>query len=81
MSRRVLRAVFADQVLEHDARFLELGEHRVHLDQHFARLGALQVQLSRRSPAVVQAYDLGTWTSPRGEAVTYTVMEWLEATM
>lgn len=48
------------------------------LQDAFVREGALQVKLSRHSASVVQAYDLGTWTSPRGTPITYTVMEWLD---
>lgn len=48
------------------------------LTERFNREGALLAQLSKKSNTIIQAFDLGTWTTPRGEAITFMVMEWLE---
>lgn len=51
---------------------------RESLLEDFIREGALLSQLSRRSASIVQARDVGTFTSPTGAWVAYLVLEWLE---
>jgi serine/threonine protein kinase len=48
------------------------------LGEAFVREGALLARLSRQTTAVVQSFDLGTWTSTRGHPITYTALEWLD---
>ncbi len=40
--------------------------------------GRLLMKLSQRSAAIVQAHDLGSFTTPTGLRVPYLVLEWLE---
>lgn len=62
--------------------FKALGEvaiqERQRLLDDFVQEGALLADLSERSPAICQARDIGMLTAPRGEAVPYMVLEWLE---
>jgi formylglycine-generating enzyme required for sulfatase activity/serine/threonine protein kinase len=51
---------------------------RQRLVDDFLQEGALLAELSERSAAIVQARDVGTLTTPRGEQVPYMVLEWLE---
>jgi eukaryotic-like serine/threonine-protein kinase len=44
----------------------------------FLREGALLAELSSRSTAIVQAWDVGTHTTAEGEWLPYMVLEWLE---
>lgn len=44
----------------------------------FVREGALLNELSRRTLAIVQSYDVGTWSAPSGDTLLFTVLEWLE---
>jgi formylglycine-generating enzyme required for sulfatase activity len=44
----------------------------------FVQEGALLGELSTRSTAVVQAWDVGTHTTERGEWLPYMVLEWLD---
>src|SRR6478609_4431674 len=53
-------------------------EKRDALLEDFIREGALLSELSRRSASIVQARDVGTFTSPTGAWVAYLVLEWLE---
>jgi formylglycine-generating enzyme required for sulfatase activity/serine/threonine protein kinase len=46
--------------------------------EDFIREGALLSHLSRRSATIVQARDVGTFTTPNGAWVAYLVLEWLE---
>jgi formylglycine-generating enzyme required for sulfatase activity/serine/threonine protein kinase len=52
-------------------------ERQVLLDD-FIQEGALLAELSERSAAICQARDVGMLTSPRGQAIPYMVLEWLE---
>ncbi len=56
-----------------------IGEDaRAALLERFVLEGRLLAELSERSPAVLQARDIGTTTTPTGEWVAYMVLEWLE---
>jgi formylglycine-generating enzyme required for sulfatase activity len=44
----------------------------------FIQEGKLMASLSTRSAAIVQARDVGTFTSPEGQWLPYMVLEWLE---
>ncbi|HEY2516585.1 MAG TPA: bifunctional serine/threonine-protein kinase/formylglycine-generating enzyme family protein [Polyangiaceae bacterium] len=54
------------------------AEHRGKLLEEFIREGALLADLSERSAAIVQARDVGTLKTSRGDEVPYMVLEWLE---
>src|SRR5579862_1441152 len=62
--------------------FKALGEvapsQRAKLLEEFIREGALLADLSERSAAIVQARDVGTLRTKKGEQVPYMVLEWLE---
>ena len=51
---------------------------RENLVKEFVREGALLAELSERSAAIVQARDVGTLTTARGERVPYMILEWLD---
>jgi eukaryotic-like serine/threonine-protein kinase len=51
---------------------------RAKLLDEFVREGALLAELSERSAAIVQARDIGTITTAKGEELPYMVLEWLE---
>ncbi len=51
---------------------------RAKLLDEFVREGALLAELSERSAAIVQARDVGTITTAKGEELPYMVLEWLE---
>ncbi|MCA9594685.1 MAG: SUMF1/EgtB/PvdO family nonheme iron enzyme [Myxococcales bacterium] len=53
------------------------GELRSGLQDAFVREGALLAELSSVSTGIVQAWDVGTYTSPSGEWLPYMVLEWL----
>jgi formylglycine-generating enzyme required for sulfatase activity/tRNA A-37 threonylcarbamoyl transferase component Bud32 len=56
-----------------------IGEDvRAALVERFVLEGRLLAELSERSPAVLQARDIGTLTAPTGEWVPYMVLEWLD---
>ena len=44
----------------------------------FIQEGRLMAELSSRSAAIVQARDVGTFTTPDGQWLPYMVLEWLE---
>lgn len=44
----------------------------------FIKEGALLNELSRKTTAIVQSYDVGTCTTPDGVPHLFTVLEWLE---
>jgi eukaryotic-like serine/threonine-protein kinase len=44
----------------------------------FIQEGALLTELSSQTAGIVQARDVGTWTSPDGHWMPYMVLEWLE---
>jgi formylglycine-generating enzyme required for sulfatase activity/serine/threonine protein kinase len=53
-------------------------EKRDALLEDFIREGALLSELSRRSATIVQARDVGTFTTPSGAWIAYLVLEWLD---
>jgi formylglycine-generating enzyme required for sulfatase activity/serine/threonine protein kinase len=53
-------------------------DQRDRLLDGFIQEGKLMAQLSSRSAAIVQARDIGTFTSPDGQWIPYMVLEWLE---
>lgn len=55
-------------------------QDREELREAFVKEGALLNELSRHTTAIVQSYDVGTWARPDGQAVLFTVLEWLEGT-
>ncbi len=54
------------------------ASQRQHLLDGFLQEGKLLRQLSSRTAGILQAYDIGTWTSPQGEWLPYLILEWLE---
>lgn len=44
----------------------------------FIQEGALLTELSSQTAGIVQARDVGTYTSPDGQWMPYMVLEWLE---
>ncbi len=48
------------------------------LKQAFIKEGALLNELSRKTTAIVQSYDVGTFIRPDGTPLLFTVLEWLE---
>ena len=54
------------------------AEQRSQFEEAFIREGALLTELSSRSPNIVQARDVGTFTSATGEWVPFLVLEWLD---
>src|SRR5262245_61009093 len=54
------------------------AEQREHLLDGFIQEGKLMASLSSRSAAIVQARDVGTFTTPDGTWLPYMVLEWLE---
>jgi eukaryotic-like serine/threonine-protein kinase len=53
-------------------------DQRDQFQQAFIQEGALLTELSSHTAAIVQARDVGTWTSPDGQWMPYMVLEWLE---
>jgi len=53
-------------------------EVRDNLLKDFIQEGALLTQLSGRTASIVQARDVGTFTTPSGAWVPYMVLEWLD---
>jgi cytochrome c peroxidase len=64
--RPVALKFFKQQISSEDAK------------ESFLREGALINELSRRTHAVAQSYDVGIFTSPRGERMIFTALEWLD---
>ncbi|AKT38664.1 bifunctional serine/threonine-protein kinase/formylglycine-generating enzyme family protein [Chondromyces crocatus] len=54
------------------------ADQRDKLLDGFIQEGRLMAELSSRSAAIVQARDIGTFTSPDGQWLPYMVLEWLE---
>ncbi len=54
------------------------AEQRDQLLDGFIQEGKLMTALSSRSAAIVQARDVGTFTTPEGLWIPYMVLEWLE---
>ncbi len=50
------------------------------LQQSFINEGALLTELSSQTANIVQARDVGTYTTPDGQWMPYMVLEWLEGT-
>lgn len=48
------------------------------LKEAFVKEGALLNDLSRKTNSIVQSYDIGSWRAPSGEALLFTVLEWLD---
>lgn len=55
-------------------------QDREELRDAFVKEGALLNELSRRTTAIVQSYDIGTWERPDGRTLLFTVLEWLDGT-
>lgn len=53
-------------------------DQRERLLDGFIQEGKLMASLSTRTAAIVQARDVGTFTSPDGQWLPYMVLEWLE---
>jgi serine/threonine protein kinase len=53
-------------------------DQRAELQQAFIQEGALLTELSSQTAAIVQARDVGTYTSPDGQWMPFMVLEWLE---
>ncbi len=53
-------------------------DQRAHFQQAFIQEGALLTELSSHTAAIVQARDVGTYTSLDGQWMPYMVLEWLE---
>ncbi len=51
---------------------------RADLQQSFINEGALLTELSTQSSNIVQARDVGTYTTPDGQWMPYMVLEWLD---
>ncbi len=54
------------------------NSYRETLQQQFVAEGALLTELSVQSSGIVQARDIGFYTSPDGQWIPYMVLEWLE---
>jgi eukaryotic-like serine/threonine-protein kinase len=54
------------------------AEHRDELQRQFIQEGALLTELSSQTAGIVQARDVGVYTSPWGLWMPYMVLEWLE---
>ncbi len=54
------------------------AEHRDELLHQFIQEGALLTELSSQSAGIVQARDVGAYTTPAGQWVPYMVLEWLD---
>ncbi|HEY3496804.1 MAG TPA: SUMF1/EgtB/PvdO family nonheme iron enzyme [Polyangiaceae bacterium] len=54
------------------------ADQRSEFQQAFIQEGALLTELSSQTAAIVQARDVGTYTSPDGQWMPYMVLEWLE---
>jgi len=54
------------------------GECRDELLQQFFQEGALLTELSSQTAGIVQARDVGAYTTPAGQWLPYMVLEWLD---
>jgi serine/threonine protein kinase len=54
------------------------AEQRDEFQKAFIQEGALLTELSSQTAAIVQARDVGTYTTPDGQWMPYMVLEWLE---
>ena len=54
------------------------AEHREELLHQFIQEGALLTELSSQSAGIVQARDIGEYTTPAGKWMPYMVLEWLD---
>src|SRR5436190_15878974 len=54
------------------------ADQREQFQQAFIQEGALLTELSSQTAAIVQARDVGTYTSADGQWMPYMVLEWLE---
>jgi len=53
-------------------------DERENLKAQFIQEGALLTELSSQTASIVQARDVGTYTSPDGQWMPYIVLEWLD---
>jgi formylglycine-generating enzyme required for sulfatase activity/serine/threonine protein kinase len=53
-------------------------DQRDELQQAFIQEGALLTELSSQTAGIVQARDVGTYTTPGGQWMPYMVLEWLD---
>jgi formylglycine-generating enzyme required for sulfatase activity len=53
-------------------------DQRQELKDQFIQEGALLTELSSQTASIVQARDVGTYTSPDGQWMPYMVLEWLD---
>jgi len=53
-------------------------DQRPELQQAFIQEGALLTELSSQTAGIVQARDVGTFTTPDGQWMPYMVLEWLD---
>lgn len=54
------------------------ADQRDELEQNFINEGALLTELSSQTASIVQARDVGTYTTPDGRWMPYMVLEWLD---
>jgi eukaryotic-like serine/threonine-protein kinase len=54
------------------------ADQRDELEQGFINEGALLTELSSQTASIVQARDVGTYTTPEGRWMPYMVLEWLD---
>jgi formylglycine-generating enzyme required for sulfatase activity len=54
------------------------ADQRGEFQQAFIQEGALLTELSSQTAAIVQARDVGTYTTPDGQWMPYMVLEWLD---
>jgi serine/threonine protein kinase len=54
------------------------AEYREELLQQFIQEGALLTELSSQTAGIVQARDIGAYTTPAGQWMPYMVLEWLD---
>jgi formylglycine-generating enzyme required for sulfatase activity/serine/threonine protein kinase len=55
-------------------------DQREEFKNQFIQEGALLTELSSQTASIVQARDVGTYTSPDGQWMPYMVLEWLDGT-
>ena len=53
-------------------------DQREEFRNQFIQEGALLTELSSQTASIVQARDVGTYTSPDGQWMPYMVLEWLD---
>jgi serine/threonine protein kinase len=56
------------------------AEYREELLQQFFQEGALLTELSSQTAGIVQARDVGAYTTPAGQWLPFMVLEWLDGT-